>query len=84
MQWRLGGGSCTPRQVPALVDPRVVAHEVALGHLMLHGGAVGVGVQHDDGEAEHVRRVRAREGLGVVLHTVGVERNETVAFSPQV
>ena len=61
------------RQVGAVVDPAVVAHEFLLLHLVLNLGRVGVGVEHDHREAEDVRRVGVGEHAVVLLAVLGGE-----------
>mmetsp|Transcript_19326 Transcript_19326/g.46379 ORF Transcript_19326/g.46379 Transcript_19326/m.46379 type:complete len:485 (+) Transcript_19326:1816-3270(+) len=54
------------RQVAAPVDPAVVAQELLARHLVLHLARVRVGVEHDHGEAQHVRRVLVGEHTRVL------------------
>ena len=58
------------RDVLAVVDAAVVGHELLKRHLVHHLLAVRVGVEHDDRERQHVRRVGVRKRRGVD----GVER----------
>mmetsp|Transcript_33052 Transcript_33052/g.102048 ORF Transcript_33052/g.102048 Transcript_33052/m.102048 type:complete len:372 (+) Transcript_33052:2143-3258(+) len=55
------------RKVAAAIDAAVVPAELIDGHLLLDVGRVLVGVQHHDGEAQHVRRVHVLEHVGVLL-----------------
>ena len=54
-----------PGQVPAVVDAPVHGDELVDGRLVPHARVVQARVQHDDGEGQHVARVRVGEDVGV-------------------
>ena len=56
-----------PGQVLAVVDAPVHGDELLHRRLVLHTGVVQAGVEHDDGEAEHVARVGVGEDVWVEL-----------------
>ena len=56
-----------PRQVLSVVDASVHGDELLHAGLLLDAGVVEAGVEHDDGEAEHVAGVGVGEDVGVEL-----------------